>query len=454
MGYSDCINNFNDLAKKYFPQSVEWTPSDKAVYGPPDPYRVPVDEANDLQFKAIKFQFKRHYELNRMYHDFCQTAKIAPENIRTYEDLEKIPLIPSEFFKDCPSGRDFALWIANIFTGELPPVKIAGKNPSHDDVINAFNAAGLVTTYSSGTGGRHTFVPRDLRSFNMNEYAMAKGVISMFYPNWNPGMHGYLLLPNPFKTNLFAGRLGTIFFDIMKDVECAIDREIDTEVIKMSMRSDDGLKTKLIKSVANRMQRKAVNDIITWIERNQKERNEMAFVGAPFLLHLVIEQLKEEGRSFDIGGRGAVLTGGGWKVHENKRMPETEFRKEVEQYLGITPDRVIDLYGMVEGNGWMTQCSEGHHLHIPTSYLHPMVLNEKYESVGYGESGRFAFLDGSMYSYPGFIITGDKVRMLEHCPICDRPGPVLEPGITRVSGNESRGCSEEVRNVISMEMGG
>ena len=76
----------------------------------------------------------------------------------------------------------------------------------------------MAVTYSSGTGGRHTFMPRDMRSFFVNEYAMAKGVISMFFPHWNPQMHGYLFLPNPFKTNLFAGRLGTIFFDIMKDV--------------------------------------------------------------------------------------------------------------------------------------------------------------------------------------------------------------------------------------------
>ncbi len=178
----------------------------------------------------------------------------------------------------------------------------------------------------------------------------------------------------------------------------------------------------------------------------------MALVGAPFLVHSVIERLKHEGRTFDLGERGCVLTGGGWKVHESKRMPEAEFRRDVEEYLGIPPDQCIDLYGMVEANGWMTQCPEGHHLHIPHTYMHTMVLDDEYRPVGYGETGRLAFLDGSMGSYPGFIITSDRVRMLERCPVCDRPGPVLEPGVTRVAGKESRGCAEEVRRMVSSDM--
>ena len=43
--------------------------------------------------------------------------------------------------------------------------------------------------------------------------------------------------------------------------------------------------------------------------------------------------------------------------------------------------------------------------------------------------------------------------MLEHCPVCDRPGPVLEPEVTRASGKEMRGCAEELRRMISADMG-
>jgi phenylacetate-coenzyme A ligase PaaK-like adenylate-forming protein len=454
MGYSEYIRDFDKLVSKYIPDPSTWTPADKAVYGNGDPYRVPLAEAESIRLDAIRFQFQRHYEHNRTYHHFCKDAGITPADIKTTADLARIPLIPSEFFKDSPSGREFATWLANIYTGDLPKIKISGKDPSRDDVVKAFNAAGMVVAYSSGTGGRHTFTPRDMRSFKTGEYAMAKGVVSMLYPNWTPKMNGYLLLPNPFKTNLWAGKLATIFYDITDEVICAIDREIDTELIRLRMSEDSGLKGKIVKGVAARGERKAVNDIASFLEKKSTTHEQIGFVGSPYILHTVIEKLKEEGRSYDFKDRGIVLTGGGWKVHENERIPETAFRKELEEILGITPERVIDLYGMVEGNPWLTQCTEGHHFHIPTCYMYPMVLDDDFQPLGYGETGRFAFLDSSMYGYPGFIITGDKVRMLEHCPGCDRPGPVLEAGITRASGQGSRGCGEEVRKVISMDMGG
>jgi hypothetical protein len=451
--YDEYIKKFDSHVSKYIPQKNEWTPADYAVYGPKDLFRVPLKEAKELQFNAIKYQFKRHFEQNKMYHGFCKDMKINLDDIKKYDDLEKIPLIPSEFYKDYPIGKDFALWLANIFTGEIPTVNISGKNPSFDDVINAFNATGMAVAYSSGTSGRHTFIPRDKRTFYISEYSAAKVVISMIYPIWDYDMHGYLLMPNPFKTNVYAGKVCTIYYDAIKHVDVAIDREIDTELIKLSMTGGKGLKAKLVKSTLSRMNKKIIDNIIKWIEKNDKEKNKIAFVGAPFLLYAVTNKLKEEGRTFNFADRSAVLTGGGWKTNENARMPLTTFRKQMEEVLGIKQEHCLDLYGMVEGNAWMSHCQEGHYLHIPITYYHPMVLDKEFKPIGYNESGRFAFLDGSSFSYPAFIISGDQVRMLEHCPVCDRPGPVLEPEVSRASGKEMRGCAEEVRRMISTDMG-
>ena len=165
-----------------------------------------------------------------------------------------------------------------------------------------------------------------------------------------------------------------------------------------------------------------------------------------------MDKMRQEGMNYDFGERGAVLTGGGWKVHEDKRLPIEDFRDKVKKYLGIPQHQCLDLYSMVESNGFMTQCPEGHYLHLPHNYYHAMVLDENSEPVAYGEWGKFAFHDPQARSYPGFIFTGDQVKLLECCPVCEREGPVLEPEIKRMAGEEIRGCAEEMRRMLMSDL--
>src|SRR5665647_3603857 len=76
-----------------------WTPADEAVYKPLDLLGTPMDEAQALQFKAIKYAFTRHYTLNDWYHKFCDTRGFTPDGVNTNDDLNKIPLVPDLTFK-------------------------------------------------------------------------------------------------------------------------------------------------------------------------------------------------------------------------------------------------------------------------------------------------------------------------------------------------------------------
>ena len=450
--FEQYIAKLEKSLSKYIPPKNTWTPVDEAIYKPRDFYRIPLKEAEEMQFKSIKYAFNHHYENNAFYHNFCKEHDMSPTDIKTLDDFEKIPLIPDKFFKDYPAGKDFATWVGNMYTGDLPRIVIKNRRPSYDDVINAFNKAGLAVTYSSGTGGRHTFIPRDQRTFYASEYAIAKSISSMIYPFWEYDSYGYELMPNPKKTNIYAGKVLEVYFDAIKDVSVAIDREVNTELIRLTM-GGRGIKGKIIRLFSKRASHKMIDDIIKWLEEREKAKDKITLVGAPFILFSVMNKLKKEGRSFDFGERGGVATGGGWKIQEHNRVPVADFRKQVKEVLGIPGKYCLDVYGMVEGNGWMVHCPEGHYLHIPYSYYKPMVLDEEFKQVEYGEWGRFAFLDAAAMSYPGFIVTGDQVRLLEHCPVCDRPGPVLEPEVKRAPGEEIRGCAEEMRSMLSSDLG-
>ncbi len=447
--YTSYMDALDKQIKNYIPQQN--TPLYDALAKPKDLFRIPLHEADKLQFSCIKHAFVHHYNNNQFYHKFCKEHKITPDDIKTNKDLTKIPLIPDKFFKDYPSGKDFATWLANIYTGELPNITIKQKKPTFDDVIKAFYEAGVIVSYSSGTGGRYTFIPRNKQTFLNAEYALAKTVVGMAYPIWKYDSYGYLLMPNPKKNFIFAGKALEIYYDAVKDVNSAIDREVTTELVQMTMGNRNGLKSKIVRYLSYRQTKKMIDNIILWLEKHDNAKDTISLLGAPYILYAVMEKLKQEGKSFDFGDRGAVANGGGWKGLKN--ITHEEYRKEIKKILGIPGKLVLDVYSMVEGNGWMIHCPEGHYLHTPYSYYKALVLDEEFKPAEYGEWGRFAFLDGISTSHPSFIVTGDQVKLLEHCPVCDRPGPVLEPEVKRAKGEDVRGCAEEVRRMLSSDLG-
>ncbi|HYC19660.1 MAG TPA: hypothetical protein VEF35_03440 [Candidatus Bathyarchaeia archaeon] len=445
----DRVKRLDERLARYIPPRETWTPADEAVHTPIDLYRVPMEEARKMQLRAIRYTFARHYRLNDFYHKYCEMQGVTPDDIRTNDDLEKIPLIPDLTFKQHPSGEDFAHWIANIFTGELPTVVIESANPTFDDVINAFNAAGMMVAYSSGTSGRHTVIPRDMRTFCANQYADSKLKSCLF--DHMAVDHFLLLFPKPSKTNLWIGKVMAGKSVLYNDLNFALDFEISADLTLKAMTEEEH--PGRAPSSAEERQRKIVEVTIKWLERYEKTTDTIGLEGAPFMLVQIMDTLEREGKRFEFGERGMVTTGGGWKINEDKRISASDFRRRVADVFGIPETRCLEVYGMIESNGPINTCPEGHYFHLPHTWVKPLVLDRSFTPVGYGEWGRFAFLDSLAYSYPGFIITGDQVRMLEHCPICDRPGSVLEPEVQRAPSVEMRGCAEEVRRVLAQDFG-
>ncbi|MGZ4942506.1 MAG: LuxE/PaaK family acyltransferase [Halobacteriota archaeon] len=443
------IKRLNERLARYIPPREIWTPGEGGLFKPIDLYRVPADEARQMQLRAVMHVFARHYKLNHFYRKLCETRGVAREDIRTYDDLEKIPLIPDIVFKQHPSGVGFAHWIANIYTGELPTVVLESDSPTFDEVINAFHEAGIVVTYSSGTSGRHTVIPRDMRTYMTQQFATAKLRTCLFD---SMAVDHYLeLWPKPAQTNLAIGKAMAYKPEMYDDLQYALDFEISADMTIKAM--TDNEQERATPSAGDR-QEKIIEKTMKWLELYEKTTDSIGLSGGPFLILELMDTLEREGKHFEFGERGTVGTGGGWKISEDKRISATDFRRRVEEVLGIPETRCLDVYAMCEMNGIMITCPEGHYFHTPSTWLKPLVLDRSLVPAGYDESGRFAFLDGLAGSYPGFIITGDEVRMYEHCPVCDRPGPVLDPEVKRAPSVEMRGCAEEVRRVLTQDFEG
>ncbi|MBL7544889.1 MAG: hypothetical protein JNL11_13815 [Bdellovibrionaceae bacterium] len=59
-----------------------------------------------------------------------------------------------------------------------------------------------------------------------------------------------------------------------------------------------------------------------------------------------------------------ILTGGGWKAAEGKKISKEQFRKELSEKLGIPEENIRDGYGMAEHSAPYMECTH-HRFHIP-----------------------------------------------------------------------------------------
>lgn len=425
-----------------------WSPVDEALYGPVDFFRVPFDEAQATRFKAIKYAFMRHYNDNTFYHKYCERENVRPNDIKTADDLIKIPLLPDYTFKQHPSGRDFAYWLATVFTGELPNIVIKSADPTLEDVMSAFKAAGIHVLNSSGTSGMMTFIPKDAKTLANAQYSYTKASISQFDFFVD---HALMCFPNPKKTSLGLSVLTAIFTKFAKNAHYLMDLNLSAGMMQRAMSGNAEPEGASSSSPQSDIEQQTIARIVRCFERLSKTEETFFVMGTSFMLFDMMNTLQRDGQSFDFGERGLICTAGGWKGHMNARIPLADFRKQVQDVLGISETHCTDGYSMIELNECFWTCPEGHYRHVPLTHLKPFILDKAFTPLGYGERGRFAFLDALAGSYPGFIITSDEVRMLERCPACDRLGPVLEPDIQRAKGADVRGCGEVIKRALAEE---
>ena len=161
-------------------------------------------------------------------------------------------------------------------------------------------------------------------------------------------------------------------------------------------------------------------------------------------------QMEDSGKRLTLGDKWSLFTGGGWKLNDKEMIIQIELFKKVEQVLGIPHINCRDTYGSTESTTPFTSC-EGHYYHVPYTFVHPFVLDDDLEPKGFGEHGRFAFINTLHHVIPGYFITGDRVKLLENCPSCNRHGPVISPPVTRMPSVEDRGCYNVIRRLMAEE---
>src|SRR5712691_8411839 len=73
---------------------------ESVLYGDQPLYDWPASPRTEFQFSVIRDAFVFHYERCTPYRRFANGAGVRPESLRAYDDLRRIPLIPSSLFKE------------------------------------------------------------------------------------------------------------------------------------------------------------------------------------------------------------------------------------------------------------------------------------------------------------------------------------------------------------------
>lgn len=426
------------------PPEAEWTPIDRALYAPA-PFALDPAEAAAIRFAAIRASFAYHVEHNTFYRRYCESAGVSPDDLRGPEDLWRVPLIPEHVFKGCPGPEEFVAWLGSVSSDEIRWPAPGTLRGSYDEQIMALRERhGIQVRATSGSTGVPSFLPRDAVTRRRSAHWKILSYFAM-YPE-------SLDLPDLVSVTLWP--LDFSWADLIAPPErthALLDRKLglDTVIRAMVSPAPRDLLDRVLGRGGGSQGAALLDELVTRLRELSASGAPGILWTPPFLLYFLGRFLDDRGSRLELGARWRIELGGGWKLLHERRLSERELRALAMRTLGVPSDRIHDIYGSTECLGLCGLSCEGGYQHVPPTVLHTLAFDERLEPVADGQWGRFAFLNPLIQAYPGFVVTGDRVRGFSRCPACPRAGPVLDPEISRTEGAEDRGCANIVRQLIA-----
>ena len=430
-------------------------------------------QAQDLRREAILILHDHYRENIPVYRKLARDAGLT--EVKDLDPIRRHLMSTDDLFKsyrqEWLDDGDFTRmnqWLATIFHQPLE-VAVSGVR-TIDDWIDRLAAHGVILAYSSGTTGSFSFVPRDQPSWRLftaapvcylapilmekglgtlvqrlligpatkilNPDTFARAVKWMGLPdydgiflNFRKGNMGIQLVAQEFAP-LF--RHSTFLYDI--DLSASALR-----LIARGARNEEDRKL-LAAFHAGAIGRKEENyrKIIREFKQSTNRGQKVFLFGAPYQLKELVEIISGGREKIAFKEGSFILFGGGWKTFEGEKIEKEALVRMVSEAFGVPSNLIVEGYSMTEINATLPGCDHGR-FHLPPN-IEPVILDEALEpQAGKDLRGAFGFLDPFALSYPGFVISGDNVRMKdETCP-CGMEGPALME-VGRAPGREIKGC--------------
>ena len=154
-----------------------------------------------------------------------------------------------------------------------------------------------------------------------------------------------------------------------------------------------------------------------------------------------------EGKSLSLPAGSYVITGGGWKTSEDKRIPKPVFRQKLADKLGLVEANIRDGFGMAEHSAPCVECDH-HRFHVP-AYSRFIVRNPaNNQSCRPGEVGLLSLLTAYNTMMPNVALMSTDVGYIEDSPCpCGKNSPTFMP-VGRGGLTKHKGCALTAAEIV------
>lgn len=363
------------------------------LFSYPKPYATERTEA--LFLAAMRENCAFHYAHNAAYRKISDEAGFSCGQLQTEEDLARLPLLPTLYFKRHASFS-------------VPESKLAVK------------------ATSSGTGGKRSVVGFDGKTL-WRELKMAVK-IAKYHRLWSPKLTRYVLFGYRPEKNGTGAAKSAFAFTLLAP---AVSRVYALERTETGFRPDLGkLKEKLVRYAAGKLP--------------------VRTMGFPAYTYFLLREMKAEGISVKLPKGSMICLGGGWKQFYAERVEKEDFYRLVFEVLGVDDKHIVEFFGAVEHPILYTDC-RAHHFHVPI-YARVIVRDvDTLEPLGYGKPGLVNLLTPAVSSMPVSSVLTDDIGILhdEPCP-CGCSSPYLEL-LGRVGVKDVVTCAQGAESLLKGE---
>lgn len=365
----------------------------KKLFGVKDPFDT--KGTSEIFFEAVRENCEFHYKNCPEYKKILDSLNFSPNDLKSYDDIAKIPPIPTLFFKN-----------HRIYS--MPKNKI------------------FLTATSSGTSGKFSEVGFDSKSL-LNGLKMVLKIFKWRKISTLRPSHYIILGYRPHKGNNTAvtkTAFGYTFFSPALSRTFALDFK-------------DG------KYSPN------LEKIISAIKKHENSRLGVRFIGFPSYTYFVMKLMDERGLQVSLPKNSKIMLGGGWKQFYKERVDKKVFYTLAKKVFDIDEENIIESFGAAEHPILYCDCKK-HHFHIPV-YSRVIIRDvNTLEPLPNGETGLVNLITPMVKATPILSVMTDDLGVIHNdddCG-CGISSPYLEI-IGRVGVRDIKTCAAGAAEYLS-----